>query len=225
VVNDLWRLTPSEDLEARLRGLAAQAAIALRNAHLVEQIRYQAMHDSLTGLPNRALILDRADQLLARARRDGPSVSALFLDLDGFKEINDSFGHSAGDEVLRAVADRLASVVRETDTLGRLGGDELIVLMDGADRSVRPEVVAQRLLEVLQEPFVIKGHEDTPFDVRTSIGIASASEGGSPSDLLRNADIALYEAKSAGRNCARTFGSAAAPRSSDAHDVVAAHSV
>jgi diguanylate cyclase (GGDEF)-like protein len=205
VVGDPARLAPSPDLEARLFGLAGQASSALRNAHLVEQIRYQALHDPLTGLPNRALILDRADQMLARGHRDCTPVSALFLDLDGFKEINDTLGHDAGDKLLQAVASRLNSVVRQCDTLARLGGDEFVVLVNGVDVRTGPVLVAQRLLDVMRKPFVLEDRTDDPLSVTASIGIATAGDCSTSGDLLRNADIALYRAKAAGRDRSATY--------------------
>jgi diguanylate cyclase (GGDEF)-like protein len=207
-VEDRQRLVLNEELEARLLGLAAQASTAFRNARLVEQIRHQAMHDALTGLPNRALILDRAEQLLGRARRDRQPVAALFLDLDGFKEINDTLGHAAGDQLLRAVASRLATTIRESDTLARLGGDEFVVLVDGVTLDCGPELVAERLLEVLRPPFVLEGREQTPLTLTASIGIATASDKDSAGDLLRDADVALYQAKAAGKDRSVLFAPA-----------------
>jgi diguanylate cyclase (GGDEF)-like protein len=208
VVDDPARLAPSDDLEARLGGLAAQASTAMRNAQLVEQIRHQALHDALTGLPNRALILDRAEHLLARAQRDHTPVSALFVDLDGFKEINDTLGHAAGDQLLQAVANRLSVVVRQSDTLGRLGGDEFVVLVDGLDGGIGPDAVAERLLDVLREPFTLEDRRDLPLTVTASIGIATAARHSTAGDLLRHADVALYQAKAAGKNRSIMFAQA-----------------
>jgi diguanylate cyclase (GGDEF)-like protein len=205
VVADPARLAPSPDLEARLHGLAGQASSALRNAHLVEQIRHQAVHDPLTGLPNRTLVLDRADQMLTRGRRDRTPVSALFLDLDGFKQVNDTLGHDAGDKLLQAVATRLNSVVRHCDTLARLGGDEFVVLVSGVDIRTGPALVAQRLLDVMRQPFILENRTDQPLCVTASIGIATADDRTTPGDLLRNADHALYQAKAAGRNRSATY--------------------
>src|SRR4029077_4745022 len=101
------------------RGSPSQATIAVRNARLLESIRHQALHDSLTGLPNRALILDRVEQMLARARRTGTDRAAVFLDLDGFKQVNDTLGHDTGDRLLQAVAVRLSAALREADTIAR----------------------------------------------------------------------------------------------------------
>jgi diguanylate cyclase (GGDEF)-like protein len=162
------------------------------------------MHDPLTGLPNRTLIADRTEQLLARSRRSHTAGAALFFDLDEFKNINDTLGHEAGDELLEAVAQRLTSQLREVDTIGRLGGDEFIVLVDDASPGAA-EQVARRLLEVMREPFTLKASPN-PIVVSASIGVARGDRE-SPSDLLRDADVALYQAKAAGRNCHVTFSS------------------
>jgi diguanylate cyclase (GGDEF)-like protein len=198
------RLAITPRLADRLKGLAAQAAIAINNARLVDQIRYQAVHDTLTGLPNRALILDRIDQMLARSRRDEGQVAALFIDLDGFKEVNDTLGHGVGDQLLKAAAERLSAVMRESDGIGRLGGDEFIVLVDGDAKAEGPEVVADRLLEALRLPFDLEDATVGGVTLTASIGIAS---GGRPSagELLRDADIALYAAKAKGKNCYVVF--------------------
>ncbi|HTA33222.1 MAG TPA: bifunctional diguanylate cyclase/phosphodiesterase [Solirubrobacteraceae bacterium] len=163
------------------------------------ELRHQAMHDALTGLPNRVLALDRVEQMLARARRQQLPVAALYVDIDGFKHVNDSFGHAAGDALLRIVARRLESVVREGDTAARLGGDEFVVLVEGATLDAGPELVAERLLEVLREPYDMLGEVGRELTVTASIGIAFGLRG-TPDELLRDADIALYEAKGAGRD-------------------------
>jgi diguanylate cyclase (GGDEF)-like protein len=168
-----------------------------------EQLRHQALHDALTGLPNRTLIADRTAHLLSRARRDGFEPAALFVDLDGFKAVNDTFGHPVGDELLQAVATRIASVLRESDTVGRLGGDEFVVLVEGGGASPYPELVAERLLGVLREPFELDGVGDE-IVVTTSIGIATG-ERTSGEELLRDADIALYEAKATGKDRSVVF--------------------
>jgi diguanylate cyclase (GGDEF)-like protein len=204
VLDDPERLRLTDELEVQLRGLAAHACTAIRNARLLGAIRHQAMHDALTGLPNRALILDRAEQLLARARRDHTPISALFFDLDGFKAINDTLGHGAGDQLLQAVATRLSATVRESDTLARLGGDEFVVVVDGDAIGAGPEAVAERILEVLRHPFKLDA-SDEPITITASIGIAASSSDTTASDLLRDADVALYEAKAAGKNQAVVF--------------------
>ncbi|MGO8871818.1 MAG: putative bifunctional diguanylate cyclase/phosphodiesterase, partial [Acidimicrobiales bacterium] len=168
-----------------------------------DELRHQAFHDPLTGLPNRALILDRIAQMLARSRRDDIPVAALFLDIDDFKDINDTLGHNAGDELLVAVGSRLAGALRGGDSLGRLGGDEFVVLVEGASLASGGELVAERILEELKAPFEIAG-SDVPLVVTASIGIAQGSRP-APEDLLRDADIALYQAKAAGKQCAVVF--------------------
>jgi diguanylate cyclase (GGDEF)-like protein len=171
------------------------------------QLRHQALHDALTGLPNRVLALDRGEQMLGRARRQNLPVAALYVDLDGFKQVNDTFGHAAGDELLRTVAARLASVVREGDTAARLGGDEFIVLVEGSTLDAGPELVAERLLEVLNEPYEINGAGRGQLAVTASIGIAFGLREDAD-ELLRDADTALYEAKAAGKNRYVAFQSA-----------------
>jgi diguanylate cyclase (GGDEF)-like protein len=163
------------------------------------QLRHQALHDALTGLPNRVLALDRAEQMLARARRRHTPAAALYIDLDGFKHINDTFGHSAGDELLRIVAARLRGIVRESDTAARLGGDEFIVLAEGSSLDAGPELVAERLLEVLRIPYELGGDAARQVSVTASIGIAVGMRE-SADEFLRDADVALYEAKAAGKN-------------------------
>ena len=119
-----------------------------------QELAFLATHDPLTGLPNRTLIIDRAEQMLSRAARNQLPVAALFVDLDNFKSINDTLGHTVGDELLQAVATRLDTVVRGADTLGRLGGDEFVVLVEVASLETGPELVAERLLEALRPPLL-----------------------------------------------------------------------
>ncbi len=183
-----------------------ERAIEMVEVKTVE-LRHQAMHDALTGLPNRVLALDRVEQMLARAGRQQLPVAALYVDIDGFKHVNDSFGHAAGDELLRIVARRLERVVRDGDTAARLGGDEFVVLVEGATLDAGPELVAERLLEVLREPYDMLGEVGRELTVTASIGIAFGLRG-TPDELLRDADIALYEAKGAGRNRYVLFNSA-----------------
>jgi len=193
------RLEDSVDNVERLRGLAGQAAIAVRNTRLLEEIRHQALHDSLTGLPNRVLVVDRIRQTLSRARREHLEVAVLFIDLDGFKDINDTLGHAMGDKMLQAVAARFAGTLRESDTVARLGGDEFVVLAEGLSLAAGPELVAERLLDVLVEPFHLDNDSATSVTVWASIGIAVGLRD-SAEELLRDADIALYASKEAGKN-------------------------
>ncbi len=168
-----------------------------------DQLQHQALHDSLTGLPNRALILDRIDRMLARSRREHTAVAALFLDLDNFKDINDTLGHRAGDELLVSVGVRLKSAVRETDTVGRLGGDEFVVLAEGVSLEAGTDVVAERILDVMATPFIIPA-SPVPLSVSASIGIAEGDRA-TPEEMLQDADIALYQAKAAGKQRAVMF--------------------
>jgi len=164
-----------------------------------EELSFLATHDALTGLPNRTLILDRVEQMLARSARNQTPVAALFVDLDNFKSINDTLGHGVGDELLRAVAARLDGVVRGADTLGRLGGDEFVVISEELSLAVGPELIAERLLDALKQPFKLGADKDTRVTVTASIGIA-AGDHTVAEDLLRNADIAMYRAKWDGKN-------------------------
>jgi diguanylate cyclase (GGDEF)-like protein len=162
------------------------------------ELAFMATHDALTGLPNRALIVDRLEQMLLRARRSQTPVAAFFIDIDNFKSINDTLGHGAGDELLRAVAARLDGVVRDVDALGRIGGDEFVVVAGDMTLMAGPELLAERLLDALREPVRV-GAEQTPVTVTASIGIASGDRAAG-GELLRHADIAMYRAKLAGRN-------------------------
>jgi diguanylate cyclase (GGDEF)-like protein len=163
-----------------------------------EALAFMATHDALTGLPNRTLIVDRLEQMLLRARHSKTPVAALFVDLDNFKSINDTLGHGKGDELLQAVAARLDGVVRDVDALGRLGGDEFVVVAAEMSLLAGPELVAERLLDALKEPFKL-GDEQTQVTVSASVGIATGDRA-SAGELLRDADIAMYRAKWGGRN-------------------------
>jgi diguanylate cyclase (GGDEF)-like protein len=166
--------------------------------HRQQELAFMATHDGLTGLPNRTLIVDRLEQVLLRARHIQAPVAVLFIDLDSFKTVNDTLGHAAGDELLQSVAARLDGVVRDVDALGRLGGDEFVVVAADISLMAGPELIAERLLEALKEPFKL-GEEQTPITVTASIGIAVGEQSGA-GDLLRDADIAMYRAKWDGRN-------------------------
>jgi diguanylate cyclase (GGDEF)-like protein len=165
-------------------------------------LSHQAFHDSLTNLANKALFTDRVGHALARAERGGWGVAVLFIDLDEFKLVNDGLGHTAGDELLVAVADRFHGCLRATDTAARLGGDEFAVLIEDVTNEHDAEVVAQQLLDVLKEPFTIARRE---LYVRASIGIAHGHSGAACDQLLRDANLATYGAKRGGKNRYRTF--------------------
>ena len=163
-----------------------------------QKILYQAHYDTLTDLPNRFLSLDRLSQLLLEADRDQTQVAIMFLDLDHFKRVNDSLGHDAGDELLMAVSQRLKAAVRAGDTVGRLGGDEFLLLLRGLHVADEAQVVAEHLLTVFNQPFYL---EDREFYISASVGIVLYPGGGSnANEVLRNADLAMYRSKDLGRN-------------------------
>ncbi len=163
-----------------------------------ERVQRLARFDPLTGLFNRPMFFERLDHALAVARRRGTAVALLFIDLDRFKNINDTFGHLTGDEVIRTMAQRLAVAVRETDTLARLGGDEFIVLAENLASATDASELAQRLVETLAEPVALAG---TECHLGASIGIATfPADGDDAATLLKKADIAMYRAKDAGRS-------------------------
>ncbi|WP_252088847.1 EAL domain-containing protein [Pseudomonas sp. MWU13-3659] len=162
------------------------------------QIHHMAHHDALTGLPNRTLFHERLKQALLRGEDDGKLTAALCLDLDNFKNINDTQGHAFGDKLLRALGKRLRRELREHDTLARLGGDEFAVVLAGLDSREAARTTAQRLIEAICPPFHIEGHQ---FSVGVSIGVATAPDDHDQAEqLLGYADMALYEAKRNGRN-------------------------
>ncbi len=173
-----------------------RAALALAERRSGE-LRHQAMHDSLTGLPNRVLALDRAEQMLVRSRRERTPVAALCIDLDRFKQINDTFGHTVGDVVLRTVAERLQTALRDADSTARLGGDEFLVLVEAAHLDAGPELVAERLLEVLRVPYEISSESGRQLTLSASIGIAVGPRQNAE-ELLRDAEVAMTEAKAIG---------------------------
>lgn len=161
-----------------------------------EQLRQLATRDPLTGLPNRALLLERLDHALARARRGRLGVASLFLDLDRFKQINDSLGHELGDRLLQAVADRLARTLRGSDTVGRLGGDEFLIIVEEVREPKEAIQVADRILAALAHPIALNDHQ---LHTSASIGISIwPNDGEDSTTLLRSADIAMYAAKTAG---------------------------
>jgi diguanylate cyclase (GGDEF)-like protein len=179
------------------------ATARIRALLLVEektrQLGYQALHDGLTGLPNRALVLDRIEQLLARYRRKPDGIAAaLFVDIDGFKRINDTYGHAAGDHVLTVVGDRLKQIVREEDTVGRLGGDEFVVVLESTTPDAPAGLVAARVIDGLRRPIMLPDTDNT-VTISASVGVA-VGQRDSADDLLGDADFALYEAKRLGKD-------------------------
>ncbi len=190
------RLYANPDLLDRISGVAAQATTALQNGRLLDQITHQALHDQLTGLANRLQFGDKLRLAVSRARQHNESVSLFYLDLDGFKPVNDEFGHDVGDELLAAVGERLLGCTREGDVVARLGGDEFAILID-VGSPVDAAGFQRRLERIFTGTFVIGGRQ---LSVGASIGYASfPADSDTPDSLLRIADSAMFEAKHAGR--------------------------
>jgi len=179
-----------------IAGLALNFRDVSERKALEEQLRQLAFHDPLTLLANRSLFRNRVQHALALAQRSGQLVSVLFLDLDNFKNVNDSLGHDAGDRLLQAAAQRLVKSTRPSDTVARLGGDEFAILLEGVNKESDVERVAAAITESFSEPLVLDGSD---ANIAASIGIAFSQPGDDTEQLLRNADIAMYNAKSAGK--------------------------
>jgi diguanylate cyclase (GGDEF)-like protein len=177
-----------------LTAFAEHAGLALNDAQAVAETVHHAFHDSLTDLPNRALFLDRLENATAGSDRGANSIAVLFIDLDGFKTVNDSLGHEAGDELLVMVAERLCGELRPDDTAARFGGDEFAILLEEVADRATARNVAQRILESFEQPFELRGRE---VSVTASIGISDGTH--PPDHLLRNADLAMYQAKNRGK--------------------------
>ena len=195
--DELISASPVRDASGTIIG-AVGAAVDITERNAAEnQIRRLALHDPLTGLPNRTLFHDRLRQAIARAERRGEHVAVMLLDLDQFKEVNDTLGHLAGDALLCEVADRLSAIARASDTWARLGGDEFVLVQEGLNSVNGIAAMASRILEALEPPFHLNEHE---LHVAGSLGVTVYPEdGGCPERLIRNADVALYRAKTAGR--------------------------
>jgi len=189
---------PIFDEEGRFTGYRGTGKDITEQKKVEDQIRHMAHHDALTGLPNRVLLHDRIGQAIAQARRDGRVAALLVIDLDRFKNVNDSLGHQVGDGLLRTVAERLVACVRGTDTVARMGGDEFVVVLAELRQAEDAGQVAQKILAALPQPVNIDGHE---LRVTTSIGICVHPHDGEDAEtLMRNADAAMYHAKQTGRN-------------------------
>ncbi len=181
---------------AHLMGFFVSAA--LERAEHEARVEQLAFHDTLTGLPNRALFDDRIRQTMATAKRYGRGFAVMFLDLDRFKEVNDTLGHAAGDRLLQLVAGRLRATLRESDTVGRFGGDEFVILQPIVDGPDDASKMARKIIEAMQAPFDLHGAQR---EVHTSLGISLyPQDGGAVEALLERADRALYQAKESGRN-------------------------
>ncbi|HWZ42492.1 MAG TPA: EAL domain-containing protein [Candidatus Saccharimonadales bacterium] len=187
----------------RLKMATGMASIAIEHSRLTDRLSYQAQHDALTGLPNRFLLADRLQQAIAYANRHQSCLAILLLDLDGFKYINDSLGHQAGDQVLVEVAARLRSVIRQTDTLARIGGDEFCLVFSDVHKTGDALRIAQTCLDSLRQPILIAERD---YSISASIGISCYPEhGAEPEVLQQHADTAMYHAKFNGKNGFQLF--------------------
>lgn len=207
---EVWATVSSHpifrDGETRPYGVVSVFIDVTERRRAQEQIAFLAYHDSLTKLPNRALLDEHLQLALARARRTGSAIALLYVDLDDFKAVNDSLGHAAGDELLKRIAVRLKTVVRSSDLIARQGGDEFLILLTDLDRDPRlsAETVAKQVETALLEPFHLA---DAEFEVGASIGISIyPDDAGDADTLLRHADAAMYEVKQAGRGGIASYG-------------------
>ncbi len=190
---------PNETDKLLLQRMSNLAAITLERHKRIERIRFLAMHDPLTGLPNRSLLNELLGRNLRRACREGNKFALMFIDLDGFKEINDQHGHDAGDDLLSILSGRMTDQLRGTDTCARIGGDEFVVMLETVQSVQAIESVAQKILTAMSTP-VQRGQMQ--LQVSASIGVAIYPEDGMSADaLLTQADDAMYKAKAAGKNC------------------------
>ncbi|MGA2130762.1 MAG: PAS domain S-box protein [Bryobacteraceae bacterium] len=197
---------PNESERRVLEFKARLAAIALEHRQLTNRMAHQAHHDPLTGLPNRLLLDDHLHHAMSLARRQSKMVALIYVDLDRFKFINDTLGHHVGDLLLKEVALRMRSAVRESDTLARTGGDEFVAVLFGIERVCDAEVVADRIVDALRAPFHMRGHE---LFTSASVGLSLFPQDGEDAGTLhRHADLALYEAKNRGRNRFQIFAPA-----------------
>jgi diguanylate cyclase (GGDEF)-like protein/PAS domain S-box-containing protein len=202
--------------ERTVGGLVVTLRDVTEQRRLEQELTRRAFHDSLTGLPNRTLLLERVEQALLRGRRESSLTCLLFVDLDDFKLVNDTRGHATGDRLLIAVGDRLSRTLRRSDTAARLGGDEFAVLMENAREPVDAELLAAQVIQTLTRPFVLA---DETVTVSASVGVATARDSVDAEELLRHADLALYAAKSAGKRQWRRFRPMLQSRVIERHDL------
>lgn len=202
--------------ERTVAGLVVTLRDVTEQRRLAHELTQRAFHDSLTGLPNRTLLLERIERALLRGHRESSMTCLLFIDLDDFKLINDTLGHSAGDHLLIAVGNRLSKTLRRTDTAARLGGDEFAVLMEDAREPLDAEILAAQVIQTLTRPFDLA---DESVTVSASVGVATARDSTDAQELLGHADLALYAAKSAGKRQWRRFQPLLHTRMVERHDL------
>jgi diguanylate cyclase (GGDEF)-like protein/PAS domain S-box-containing protein len=200
----LCHVTLARDESGKPQYFFSQYQDITSRKQMEQELAHRALHDSLTGLPNRALLTDRLNQSLSGARRRGSLVGVMFVDVDHFKVVNDSLGHSYGDDLLKQSAARLGAVIRSGDTVARFGGDEFVVVCDDAS-SVDVERIAERVLETMAQPFTVGSHE---MKVTVSIGIAISEVDATAESLLADSDAAMYRAKERGRGRIELFDDA-----------------
>ncbi len=205
-----WHNSALRDEAGQLVSILSLAQDVSSRIQAEERLQYMATHDGLTGLPNSVLLNARLDSALVRSRRSGTRVGVMFLDLDHFKDVNDSFGHRAGDALLKELAQRIRGALRQSDVLARVSGDEFVVVLEDFPEDTGPEVVGRKVLDEVRRPFHVEGHE---IHVSGSLGLALHPEDGEDAEtLLKNADAAMYHAKELGRNGLRLFSAELAAR-------------
>ncbi|MFE5759535.1 EAL domain-containing protein [Streptomyces massasporeus] len=226
--HDYWRVSRESariEVEVRCRDLRQDPTVGglvvtLRDVteqrQLEHELTQRAFHDALTGLPNRALLLERTERALRRGHRESTTTCLLFIDLDDFKIVNDTLGHSVGDRLLCAVAERLSGTLRRTDTAARLGGDEFAVLVEDAEQPMDAEVLAAHVVRTLSRPFHLAAES---VSVSASVGVATARDSTDAGELLALADLALYAAKSSGKRTWRRFKPQQRVRVVERHDL------
>jgi diguanylate cyclase (GGDEF)-like protein/PAS domain S-box-containing protein len=198
-----WHNSALRDENGRVISILSLAQDVSSRIQAEERLQFMATHDGLTGLPNSVLLNDRLEAALARSHRAKTRVGVMFLDLDRFKDVNDTLGHRVGDALLKELARRIRGVLRQSDLLARISGDEFIVLLEDVPEPAAPEHVARKILDEVRRPFHVEGHE---IHVSGSLGLAVHPEDGADGEtLLKNADAAMYHAKELGRNGFRAF--------------------
>jgi diguanylate cyclase (GGDEF)-like protein/PAS domain S-box-containing protein len=205
-----WHNSALRDERGRVISILSLAQDVSSRIQAEERLQYMATHDGLTGLPNSVLLNDRLDASLVRAKRSQSRVGVMFLDLDHFKDVNDTLGHRVGDALLKELARRIRGALRQSDVLARISGDEFVVVLEDVTDEDAPERVAQKILDEVRRPFLVEGNE---IHVSGSLGLALHPEDGMDAEtLLKNADAAMYHAKELGRNGFRLFSSELAER-------------